>query len=730
VAPARAAVVAEDGEAGASAHRGGVAQSLQVLAQAAEGPRSASAQKQAGFTGVGEPLIDDLDRVTVSVRFSSASSQAAGLPVLQSLGSVRSVTTSLPTIVVALPTEAFETAAELDGVVSVAAVTLPRGGAADRGSAIGASPVSVPAPVAAPDSCRTVPVNSDGPLRSDAARAAFGVDGTGVTVGILSNSFDKLSPTSTAVSDPAQDIAAGALPGPGNPCGYTTPVQVLADDTPADDEGRAMAQTVHGIAPGATLLFAAAGVTEAEYADRIQLLVDHGAQVLVDDDVLYSEPWFQQGVIAQKIAEVRAAGVLYLAAAQNQTSIGQSGPWLNRPTGSWEADAYRPTSCPAAIITALTDLKVTDPYDCNDFGGGSTSGASRAELGASVYATNPAGGYAAVQWAEPTDGATTSLYPFVLTQQAMPSGSAPTAGDADAAPSPEWAVASELYVPDDRMPSILAPYVPPASGVVDMRIVVVRIQAGSAPAPTPRFKLMIDFDDAGVQTLDRPTPPEGVTVGPSIFAHPSDPATFTVGAAAAPKPSMMEQYSGIGPVQYYFEPVRADGRPAAAIPVPEPHAKPDITSVDLPETTFFNQLHDGRYYFSGTSAAAPNAAGVAALAMQYSPQSSIDAVQAAMESTASAVPEQDWDYGVGRENWQGAGLIDAAAALAALPAGPTPTPPAPAPAPVPGSPVQPGDGSAHLAATGAPATEGLWLGLLAAVALAGGVALRRVRARR
>ncbi|MDO9395706.1 MAG: S8 family serine peptidase, partial [Herbiconiux sp.] len=695
-ASASAAVVAEGDGMGASADRGGVAWSLQVLAQAEEGPSSASAQKEAGFTGVGEPLVDDLDRVTVSVRFSSVSDQTAGLPVLQSLGSVRSVTTSLPTIVVALPTEAFETAAELDGVVSVAAVTLPRGGSA----AVGASPLPISTPAAASPSCRTVPVNSDGPLRSDVARAAFGVDGTGVTVGILSNSFDELSPAFTAVSDLAQDIAAGSLPGPGNPCGYTTPVQVLADDTPADDEGRAMAQTVHGIAPGAKLLFAAAGLSEAEYADRIQLLVDNGAQVIVDDDVLYSEPWFQQGVIAQKIAEVRAAGVLYLAAAQNQTSIGQSGDWKDRPTGSWEADAYQPTSCPAAIVTALAELKVTDPYDCNDFGAGSTSGASRAELGASVLATNPAGGYAAVQWAQPTDGATTSLYPFVLTERPAPSGSAPAAGEAAPgdAPAPEWAVASGLFVPDDRMPSILAAYVPPATGVVDMRFVVVRVLTGSTPAATPRFRLMINFDDAGVHTLDRPTPPPGVTVGPSIFAHPSDPATFTVGAAAAPKPGMMEPYSGIGPVQYYFEPVRADGRPAAAIAAPEPRAKPDITSVDQPETTFFNQLYDGHYYFGGTSAAAPNAAGVAALAMQYSPQSSIDAVQAAMESTASAMPEQAWDYGVGRENWQGAGLLDAEAALAALPAGPVPTPaPTPVPVPVPDTPAQPaGDGSTRL----------------------------------
>src|SRR5690606_10223234 len=93
-------------------------------------------------------------------------------------------------------------------------------------------------------SCRSLPVEADAPLGTDLARELFGVDGSGVTIGIISDSFAKHE-TPTSWED---DVASGALPGPGNPCGYTTPVTVLHDENDGGgDEGRAMAQLIHGI---------------------------------------------------------------------------------------------------------------------------------------------------------------------------------------------------------------------------------------------------------------------------------------------------------------------------------------------------------------------------------------------------------------------------------------------------------------------------------------------------
>ena len=64
---------------------------------------------------------------------------------------------------------------------------------------------------------------ADVAMHADVARSLFGVDGTGVTVGALSDSFDR-GPGSAAA-----DVASGDLPGISNPLGHTTPVIVLSD---------------------------------------------------------------------------------------------------------------------------------------------------------------------------------------------------------------------------------------------------------------------------------------------------------------------------------------------------------------------------------------------------------------------------------------------------------------------------------------------------------------------
>ena len=52
-----------------------------------------------------------------------------------------------------------------------------------------------------------------------------GVDGAGITIGIMSDSYD----TSANAIKEADDIASGDLPGPGNPFGNTEPVVIIED---------------------------------------------------------------------------------------------------------------------------------------------------------------------------------------------------------------------------------------------------------------------------------------------------------------------------------------------------------------------------------------------------------------------------------------------------------------------------------------------------------------------
>jgi subtilisin family serine protease len=154
--------------------------------------------------------------------------------------------------------------------------------------------------------------------RSDLARRAFGVNGSGVKVGVLSDSFN--CTFSPLVPDPdatfttaAQDVANGDLPH----------VQVLKDDPEPDctdngtDEGRAILQLVHDVAPGSPLAFHTTNVSETDFAAGVVRLADAGARVIVDDVIYFAEPMFQDGVIAQAVDKVKARGVTYFSSAGN-----------------------------------------------------------------------------------------------------------------------------------------------------------------------------------------------------------------------------------------------------------------------------------------------------------------------------------------------------------------------------------------------------------------------------
>jgi hypothetical protein len=94
-----------------------------------------------------------------------------------------------------------------------------------------------------------VTTSGDIAIKGNVARQLFGLDGKGIRVGIISNSFNSLSGLS-------ENVKSGDLPGKANPFGYRQPVTILADtDEPLSDEGRALGQIVHDIAPGAELFF-------------------------------------------------------------------------------------------------------------------------------------------------------------------------------------------------------------------------------------------------------------------------------------------------------------------------------------------------------------------------------------------------------------------------------------------------------------------------------------------
>jgi Subtilase family len=165
---------------------------------------------------------------------------------------------------------------------------------------------------------------SQGVVQHRVDKLPAGVDGSGITVGVMSDSYD----TNAAPNSAAQDISTGDLPGNGNPNGNTEPVVVLEDSPGGSDEGRAMMQIVHDMAPKARLGFATANGGEVGFADNIRALAGFRdatnfvsgfkADVIVDDVVYLNEPMFQDGIVAQAVDEVAAKGVAYFSSAGNR----------------------------------------------------------------------------------------------------------------------------------------------------------------------------------------------------------------------------------------------------------------------------------------------------------------------------------------------------------------------------------------------------------------------------
>ena len=160
-------------------------------------------------------------------------------------------------------------------------------------------------------------VDSEGDITqtADLARAAFGVDGAGVKVGVLSDSVDHL----------AQSQATGDLP---------TDLTVLPGQSgvPGTGEGSAMLEIVHDLAPGASLYFAAGLNGQANFAQNILNLRAAGCDIIVDDIGYFAEPPFQDGIIARAVNTVTADGALYFSSAGNE------GNKTHGTSGTWEGD--------------------------------------------------------------------------------------------------------------------------------------------------------------------------------------------------------------------------------------------------------------------------------------------------------------------------------------------------------------------------------------------------------
>ncbi|MBL0095098.1 MAG: hypothetical protein IPP46_00450 [Bacteroidetes bacterium] len=131
------------------------------------------------------------------------------------------------------------------------------------------------------------------------------------------------------------DVNNYDLPGPGNP-NNNKPITVLQEFPYGrrSDEGRAMLQILHDIAPKAELAFHSGFISPGNFAEGIKALDSIGCDIIVDDVTFITEPYFTDGVVSQAVDEVAANGVSYFTAAGNFGSASYEGTFNPVPAPS------------------------------------------------------------------------------------------------------------------------------------------------------------------------------------------------------------------------------------------------------------------------------------------------------------------------------------------------------------------------------------------------------------
>jgi len=203
-------------------------------------------------------------------------------------------------------------------------------------------------------------------------------NGTGVTVCILSNGIQHI-----------QEVQqAGHLPTITWLKDQNAPLPEYKNRDGA--EGTAMLVIVHAIAPGARLMFATAMNSAEGFAHNIRGLKDAGCNILVDDVDYDDEPVFQDGIIAQAVADVVRAGAHYYAAAGNY------GNKISNASGTWDGE-FRAAQLPAAWAESLEVQPGFAGAQVHDFGKGQVINPLKGEWGCSSKGSD----MISLQWADP-----------------------------------------------------------------------------------------------------------------------------------------------------------------------------------------------------------------------------------------------------------------------------------------------------------------------------------------
>ncbi|GID60956.1 hypothetical protein Aco03nite_093600 [Actinoplanes couchii] len=462
---------------------------------------------------------------------------------------------------------------------------------------------------------------------ADTARTRYKVTGVGVKVCALSDGVDSL----------AASQASGDLP---------ADVDVLPGEEGSGDEGTAMLEIIHDLVPNARLGFATAFTSEASFAANIRALrFDAGCDIIVDDVVYYHESPFQDGLPAQSVNAVTADGAYYFSSAGNE------GNTLDGASGNWEGDF---------VDSGLGVGKFAG--DAHDFDPGT---------GTQIFnplSPNSAGRVTTLWWADPLLGSANDYDLYLINAAGDVTGFSQDSQDGD----------------DDPFEILQT-----GSGT-GQRLAVVKYSGADRYLQLSVFRgRFTGFSTPGV------TRGHSAAVNAfSVAAAPAkDPLPFALEAGDPPNPAgpfptvftrvqLPERFTSDGPRRVFYQ---ADGTPITPGNYSSTggslRVKPEITAADGVSTTV-----PGFETFYGTSAAAPHAAAIAALALSGNPGLTNAEIRAALTGSALDLTP------AGRDARTGAGVIRADLLLRNTGATPQPLVRAGTPTVTPTT----GDGDAYL----------------------------------
>ena len=161
------------------------------------------------------------------------------------------------------------------------------------------------------------------------------VDGRSQKIGVLSDSFANTEEVRSTLTTPRLGVTAGILRNARNQDSGDLPreVQLLRDlrganveSTPPSDEGAGMGELIYDIAPGIQMAFHTAFGGEAVFADGIRRLGASAAEggadctIIVDDVRYLAQPVYQADLITIAAEEVVKKGIPFFSAAGNDGS--------------------------------------------------------------------------------------------------------------------------------------------------------------------------------------------------------------------------------------------------------------------------------------------------------------------------------------------------------------------------------------------------------------------------